>query len=135
MRLASGSGEVFLGRDMGHGREYSEDLAAIVDVEVRALMDNAMAEATAALTANRKVLDALAEQLLENETLNEAELAVLFAKIKKAPAAQGLDEWGLVDQAASRHARPRRPRRERSSPRTFSRRSPQRTVWDRRTRV
>jgi cell division protease FtsH len=89
VRLASASGEVFMGRDMGHGREYSEDLAATVDVEVRTLMDNAMAEATAALTANRKVLNALAEQLLESETLNEAELAVLFAKIKKAPERTG----------------------------------------------
>ncbi len=86
VRLASASGEVFMGRDMGHGREYSEDLAATVDSEVRTLMDSAMAEATAALVANRKVLDALANQLLENETLNEAELAVLFTKIKKAPA-------------------------------------------------
>jgi len=89
VRLANASGEVFMGRDMGHGREYSEELAAIVDVEVRTLLDNAMAEATAALNANRKVLNTLAEQLLENETLNEAELAELFKKIKKAPARKG----------------------------------------------
>jgi len=61
---------------------------------VRTLMDNAMAEATAALIANRKVLNALAEQLLESETLNEAELAVLFTKIKKAPARKG---WSSGD--------------------------------------
>ncbi len=96
VRLASASGEVFMGRDMGHGREYSEDLAATVDIEVRTLMDNAMAEATAALIANRKVLNALAEQLLESETLNEAELAVLFTKIKKAPARKG---WSSGDWA------------------------------------
>jgi hypothetical protein len=98
VRLASASGEVFMGRDMGHGREYSEDLAATVDIEVRTLMDNAMAEATAALNANRKVLDALAAQLLEEETLNEAELAVLFAKIKKAPARSG---WVSGDWAGT----------------------------------
>jgi len=107
VRLAGSSGEVFLGRDMGHGREYSEDLAAIVDIEVRALMDSAMAEATAALTANRKVLDALAEQLLENETLNESELAVLFAKIKKAPERKG---WTSGDWST----RPSRPSRSKA---------------------
>jgi cell division protease FtsH len=108
VRLAGSSGEVFLGRDMGHGREYSEDLAAIVDIEVRALMDSAMAEATAALTANRKVLDALAEQLLENETLNESELAVLFAKIKKAPERKGWTsgDWSTKPSRPSRSKAP-----------------------------
>ncbi|NYI40467.1 ATP-dependent zinc metalloprotease FtsH [Demequina lutea] len=104
VRLASASGEVFMGRDMGHGREYSEDLAATVDIEVRALMDNAMAEATAALTANRKVLNALAEQLLESETLNESELAVLFTKIKKAPERTGWTsgDWSTKPSRLSR---------------------------------
>ena len=85
VRLAGASGEVFLGRDMGHGRDYSDQLAAVVDDEVRKLMDHAMEEATKALQANRGVLDTLAEQLLEKETLTEAELAVLFKKVKKAP--------------------------------------------------
>ena len=85
VRLAGSSGEVFLGRDMGHGRDYSEDLAARVDREVRALMDGAMEEAVKALQANRAVLDTLAAELLEKETLNEQELAVLFEKVKKAP--------------------------------------------------
>jgi len=85
VRLAGSSGEVFLGRDMGHGREYSEDLAAVVDSEVRALMDAALAEATAALSTNRPVLDRLATELLEKETLNEVELADIFKDVVKAP--------------------------------------------------
>ncbi|WP_084099603.1 ATP-dependent zinc metalloprotease FtsH [Demequina sp. NBRC 110051] len=83
VRLAGSSGEVFMGRDMGHGRDYSEQNAAIVDREVRALMDNAMAEATKALQGNRALLDRLAEELLEKETLNETELAEIFADVKK----------------------------------------------------
>ena len=85
VRLSGSSGEVFLGRDMGHGRDYSEDVAARIDREVRALMDAAMEEATKALQANRGVLDALAAELLEKETLGEAELAELFAKVKRIP--------------------------------------------------
>jgi len=83
VRLAGSSGEVFLGRDMGHGRDYSEDLASRVDREVRELMDGAMAEATKALQSNRAVLDALAQELLEKETLGEKELAEIFSKVKK----------------------------------------------------
>jgi cell division protease FtsH len=85
VRLAGSSGEVFLGRDMGHGRDYSESLASTVDAEVRVLMDGAMAEAARALTTNRKVLDRLAEALLEKETLNETELDDIFKDVKRLP--------------------------------------------------
>jgi cell division protease FtsH len=83
VRLSGSSGEVFLGRDMGHGREYSETVAAVVDQEVRGLMDNALAEATLALSLNRAVLDRLALELLDKETLNETELAEIFADVQK----------------------------------------------------
>ncbi len=92
VRLAGSSGEVFLGRDMGHGREYSEDLAAVVDAEVRKLMDNAMDEATKALQANRSVLDTLAEELLEKETLNEAELAEALQEGQEGSRAFQVDQ-------------------------------------------
>lgn len=85
VRLTGSSGEVFLGRDMGHGRDYSEEVAARVDREVRALMDGAMEEAVKALQSNRALLDELAKELLEKETLNEQELAQLFTNVKKLP--------------------------------------------------
>src|SRR5690554_337700 len=59
VKLGQDSGEVFLGRDVGHGRDYSEQLAARVDSEVRALMDYAPHEAWEVLTQYRDVLDAL----------------------------------------------------------------------------
>ncbi|WP_084626701.1 ATP-dependent zinc metalloprotease FtsH [Demequina aurantiaca] len=90
VRLAGSSGEVFMGRDMGHGRDYSEQLASVVDSEVRDLLDNAMAEAVLALSTNRKLLDTLAEELLEKETLTEDALAEIFAKVKRIPVR---DEW------------------------------------------
>ncbi|MGC4174409.1 ATP-dependent zinc metalloprotease FtsH [Demequina sp.] len=83
VRLTGSSGEVFLGRDMGHGREFSEQVASVVDQEVRELMDNALAEATTALSQNRAVLDALALELLDKETLGEIELAEIFKDVKK----------------------------------------------------
>ena len=83
LRLGQADGEVFLGRDMGHQREYSEEVAGLVDDEVRRLVDAAHDEAWEILTTYRHVLDALAFALLERETLNEAEIAEVFAPIEK----------------------------------------------------
>ena len=85
LRLGQADGEVFLGRDMGHQREYSEEVAGLVDDEVRRLIDAAHDEAWEILTAYRHVLDALAYALLERETLNQAELAEVFAPVEKRP--------------------------------------------------
>jgi len=86
IKLGQDSGEVFMGRDMGHGREYSETVAATVDVEVRRLIEDAHDEAWSILVEYRDVLDALVLELLEHETLNQAELAVIFTPIVKRDA-------------------------------------------------
>jgi cell division protease FtsH len=88
VKLGQDSGEVFMGRDMGHGREYSESVAGSVDVEVRKLMDAAHTEAWEILIEYRDVLDALVLELLEKETLNQQELAVIFEPITKRPPRQ-----------------------------------------------
>ena len=85
VKLGSASGEMFLGRDMGHQRDYSETMAEHVDREVRALIDNAHTEAWKVLNSNRKVLDHLASELLEKETLDHTELAEIFKNVKKLP--------------------------------------------------
>ncbi|GAA2497948.1 ATP-dependent zinc metalloprotease FtsH [Terrabacter carboxydivorans] len=85
IKLGQSTGEVFLGRDMGHQRDYSEEIARVVDEEVRALIDAAHDEAYAALNANRDLLDHLVLELLEKETLNVHELAELFKPVVKAP--------------------------------------------------
>jgi len=83
VRLGQGGGEPFLGRDAGHERNYSDQIAYIVDEEVRRLIDGAHDEAYAILTENRDVLDELALELLERETLNQAEIAHVFSNIRK----------------------------------------------------
>ncbi|WP_022918421.1 ATP-dependent zinc metalloprotease FtsH [Ruania albidiflava] len=83
IRLGTPDSEVFLGRDMGHPREYSEDVAGLVDEEVRRLIDSAHDEAWQILNEYRQVLDDLAAELLERETLNQAELAEVFASVVK----------------------------------------------------
>ncbi|MCC2033114.1 ATP-dependent zinc metalloprotease FtsH [Microbacterium allomyrinae] len=85
VKLGSSSGEVFMGRDMGHGREFSERVAERVDGQVRALIEQAHNEAYEVINANRDVLDKLALELLEKETLDHLELAEIFTDVKRLP--------------------------------------------------
>lgn len=85
IKLGQASGEVFMGRDMGHGRDYSEGLAEKIDNEVRKLIEQAHDEAWKVLNDNRKILDQLATELLEKETLDHNQLATIFEKVKKLP--------------------------------------------------
>ena len=101
VKLGSGSGEVFLGRDMGHQRDYSEDVAEKVDLEVRALIEQAHDEAYSVLTENRDILDALAQELMEKETLDHIQLERIFADVKKLderPLWLSSDKRPLSDQ-------------------------------------
>lgn len=86
VKLGQASGEVFLGKDLGHQRDYSDAIAQQVDKEVRALIDNAHKEAWKVLSDNRDILDRLATELLEKETLDHHQLAEIFANVKKLPA-------------------------------------------------
>ncbi len=65
---------VFLGRDLGRPRGYSEATAQEIDREVKQLIDNAYAHATQLLTAHRDKLEIIAKALLEFETLTGAQI-------------------------------------------------------------
>ncbi|MCU1587779.1 MAG: rane protease FtsH catalytic subunit, partial [Frankiales bacterium] len=88
VKFGQESGEVFLGRDMGHQRDYSEEVAAKVDAEVRALIENAHHEAWEILVEYREVLDEMVLRLLDKETLTKEEVAEVFARVAKRPARQ-----------------------------------------------
>ena len=85
VKFGQGSGEVFMGRDMGHGRDYSEDVAAVVDDEVRTLVEDAHHEAWEILVEYRDVLDDMVLKLLDKETLGKEEIAEIFAAVAKRP--------------------------------------------------
>lgn len=85
VKLGDADTEAF-GHGSGEGpRPFSDETAAIIDEEVRRLLDNAMREAWRILSENRGVLDTLASRLLEEETLDEAQLAEIFKDVVKAP--------------------------------------------------
>ncbi len=88
VKFGQESGEVFMGRDMGHGRDYSEEVAAQVDAEVRGLVESAHHEAWEILVEYRDVLDDMVLKLLDKETLGKEEIAEIFQAVDKRPARQ-----------------------------------------------
>ena len=70
--------EVFIGRDLGHTKGYSEKTAAEIDDEVRRIVDDCYKKAKDILLENRDKLDACAELLLEKERISRDEFEALF---------------------------------------------------------
>ena len=91
IKLGEAQGEPFLGRDMGHQRNYSEDVAAIVDEETKKFLATAHQEAFDILEENRDVLDALVLALLDKETLDKAEVAAGLRAAAPPRGAPGVD--------------------------------------------
>jgi cell division protease FtsH len=85
VRYGQGEGEVFLGRDMGHQRDYSEEIASQIDDEIRTLIERAHDEAWEILVQHRDVLDELVLRLFDKETVGKEELAEIFASVPKRP--------------------------------------------------
>ncbi len=85
IKLGTDASEPFMGRDYGHQRDYSENVAAIVDGEIRKLIETAHQEAYDILEANRTILDEMVIKLLEIETLNKEEIAQIFTKVRSWP--------------------------------------------------
>jgi cell division protease FtsH len=80
-QLRQRDGEVFLGRDFGHQANYSEEVAAAIDREVRGLIDDAHDRAGAILVHHRATLEQLARELVEKETLDSYELTRLLGPL------------------------------------------------------
>ena len=85
IKLGTDASEPFMGRDYGHQRDYSENVAAKVDAEIRKLIENAHQEAFDILVDNRVTLDAMVLQLLEKETLNKEEISEIFKRVNSWP--------------------------------------------------
>ena len=87
--------EVFLGRDLGHARNYSEKIAALIDKEVRRIMDECYQEAKLIIESHIDVLHRCAAALLEKERINRAEFEALFEVDPSTVYPEGLDTTGL----------------------------------------
>ena len=95
VKIGDDQSEPFAGRGYGGGDEYGDSTLSAIDKEVRLLIDTAHADAYWVLTHNRDVLDSLAYQLLERETLDQAALEAIFATVVKRPRR---DVWLANDE-------------------------------------
>ncbi|MEY3020423.1 MAG: hypothetical protein RLZZ272_1407, partial [Actinomycetota bacterium] len=84
--LGQRDAQPFLGRELGHQADYSDEVASRIDAEVRRLIDEAHDEALEILAENDDVLEALTEKLLEVETVEGDLLAEVFAPIRRRPS-------------------------------------------------
>jgi cell division protease FtsH len=82
-KFGTGDSEPFLGREMAHSRDYSEEIASAIDEEVRRLIESAHDEAWEILVQYRDVLDNLVLQLIEHETLSREQVLQIFAPVQK----------------------------------------------------
>jgi len=76
--LGRSQGGMFLGRDIAAERDFSEDTAATIDLEVSELVDAAYKRATKVLTENRGMLDEMAQMLIERETIDTEDIQDLI---------------------------------------------------------
>src|SRR5207244_1575138 len=84
---------VFLGRDLGEQRNYSEEIAAVIDEEIRAIINHGYQTAKGILTAQRLKMDAVVEQLKIVETLDGKQLDEILAR-ESPPAAAASSRRG-----------------------------------------
>jgi cell division protease FtsH len=85
VKYGTSDSEPFLGRDYGHTRDYSEDIAADIDTEVRDLIEAAHDEAWEILVQYRDALDEMVLELVEKETLSKEDLERILAPVRKRP--------------------------------------------------
>ena len=76
------SGEVFLGRDLGRSRNYSEEVASVIDKEIRTIVENAYERACSILETQRDKLEEIATRLLRDKTVTGEEFKALFEETR-----------------------------------------------------
>jgi len=94
VKYGSGDAEPFMGRDMGHAREYSDVVAAEIDSEIRSLIEIAHDEAWDILVEYRTVLDNMVLELMEKETLTREDLARIAEGVSKRPSMAPYEGFG-----------------------------------------
>jgi cell division protease FtsH len=105
-------GQVFLGRELGHERDYSDSTASLIDEEVKSLIDDAYQRALAIITDHRDQLEAIAKALIERETLDSDEIdLVMQGKPLPDVFAKSVADSASGDGEAAKKGQPARPKR------------------------
>ena len=95
LALGESDSQPFLGRDLGHVKDYSDSVAAKIDAEVRRFVEEAHDEAREILAKYRDKLDLMVERLLEKESLEKEEVAEILAEVAKQSPSNPLERTRL----------------------------------------
>ena len=79
---------IFLGKEFGHHKDYSEQTANMIDQEIRAIVDSELERSRKLLRENREKLESLAGALLEFETLDSEQVDILLTGGKLVPVVE-----------------------------------------------
>ena len=77
---------VFMGRDFGHQRDYSEQVAFEIDEEIKSIVEERYALAKQLLTENRDMLERISKELLDKETIDDKEFEQIMETVKSERA-------------------------------------------------
>jgi cell division protease FtsH len=117
LALGENESQPFLGRDFGHIKDYSDDVASRIDAEVHRLVEEAHDEAREILTKYRDKLELMVERLLEKESLEKEEVAAILAEVGKQSPSNPVERTRLrreqrerEEEAAAAAAEPRKRR-------------------------
>ncbi len=105
MAWRSGNGQVFLGEDMGRPREYSDEMASVIDEEIESILREAEQRCRDLLTEHRHGLDLVARSLLEHETIDGNEVGRLLEIGAQASRPPGAAPQGAADAATAQGPR------------------------------
>jgi len=96
--FSSENDEVFLGMSYSNSREYSEALAAEIDTEVKAIIDNAYARCEKVLTDNMTQLHNVAKALFEKEKLSGEEFVAIFEQKETSSASEEVTNEDISEE-------------------------------------
>ncbi|MCA2215860.1 ATP-dependent zinc metalloprotease FtsH [Jidongwangia harbinensis] len=94
VKYGTSGDEPFMGRNMGHEKDYSDSVAADIDSEVRALIELAHDEAWEILVEYRDVLDDMVLELMEKETITQDDMNRICARVQKRPPMAPFNGFG-----------------------------------------
>jgi cell division protease FtsH len=106
LALGENESQPFLGRDFGHVKDYSDQVAAKIDAEIRRLVEEAHDEAREIVTKYRDKLDLMVERLMEKESIEKEEVAEILAEVAKQSPANPLERTRIRREAQGDDDRP-----------------------------
>ncbi|MBV8600732.1 MAG: ATP-dependent zinc metalloprotease FtsH [Candidatus Eremiobacteraeota bacterium] len=106
VQYGRGNHQVFLGRDLGEDRNYSEEIASKIDAEVRQIIDDCYKNAKSILDANWMKVQRMVDSLLEHETVEADEVQAILAD---APYPRKVEEEPPVEELPTAAATPVEP--------------------------